>query len=130
MNKNAKLATIFGIGALVAGLSYYFLVWRPQHPKGDKPKDDNTDEQDNWLTGGGSGNNSTGGSTNTSVIGKSIYANKDGVLVVDVNTGNVVRTKNKNEFIGTIFGEKTLSGKSFYTVAGGAWAVYKGFVKF
>lgn len=131
MNKPAKLALIFGVGGLVASLAYYFLVYKPKKDAEDKKDDETTDDQTNWLTGGGnnSGNNNAGGST-TSVIGKSAYANKDGVLVIDANTGATVRTKNKNEFIGIITGTKKLAGKDFYLVAGGAWAVYAGFVKF
>lgn len=125
MKKGAQLALILGIGAAIAAISYYFLVWRPAHPKTEKPGD-------NVLPDGSTTNSGTGYSPNptqSSEIGKKAYANKDGVRVVSVSTGETVRTKNINEFIGVVDGKRTLGGSQFYTVNGGLWAVSKNLVK-
>lgn len=128
MKKGAKLGLIFGVGALVAAASYYFLVYRPAHPKYDK-KDDETEPKTDaqiladFLSGNGNSSSGNGTTPTYTVIGKKAYANKDGVKVVYVADGTVVRTKNKNELVGVIDGKKTLGGNPFYTLNGGAWAV-------
>ena len=136
MTKGKKLGLILLIGAAAAGLSYYFLVWKPAHPK----TDEKTDEQKflDWLSGGSQGtppasNNGSGNTmptgnttpTTTSVIGKKAYANKDGVKVLNVIDASTARIKNKNEYVGVIDGEKTISGGKFYSINTGSWVVGK-----
>jgi hypothetical protein len=130
-----KLGILVAMATAVAAISYYFLVWKPARPKEEK-----TDEQKflDWLSGGsqgtppasnsGSGNTIPAGNTapsTTSVIGKKAYANKDGVKVLNVIDASTARIKNKNEYVGVIDGEKTISGGKFYSINTGSWVVGK-----
>lgn len=52
-------------------------------------------------------------------IGKSVYANTDGVKVLFKADATTFRTKNKGEFVGVITGKTTLAGNAFYSLGNG-----------
>ncbi|OFY83639.1 MAG: hypothetical protein A3F72_15290 [Bacteroidetes bacterium RIFCSPLOWO2_12_FULL_35_15] len=65
-------------------------------------------------------NNSDSNNTyGNSEIGKSVYANSDGVKVLFKADATTYRTKNKGEFIGVITGYTTLAGSAFYSIGKG-----------
>lgn len=124
MKKNTKIAIVLGIGALVAAISYYFIIWKPKH---SIPENELDSANESTSNSGNTSNSTIFTKPTESVIGKNIYASFNDVKVLDMS-GNTMRIKAKNEYVGTIAGEKTLSGKAFYTVAGGAWVVAKNLV--
>lgn len=133
MKKGAKIAWILGIGGVAALAAWYFLKYLPEHPKN---KDEKTDEQKliDMLAQQGGATATTGNSggytpPSNSVIGKKMYATQNAVRVLYVSDASTYRTKNINEFIGIVDGEKTLAGTKFYTFGGGALAVAKNLVR-
>jgi hypothetical protein len=126
MKKGAKLGLIFGIGALAALASWYFLIYLPKHPK--QAKDSKTDDQAlaDWLAGGAQGAPTVPTSTSTkpapvtppapTVIGKKMYAIAT-LSVRKVNDGSLVKTQQPNTFVGIVDGETTVGGYKFYTYA-------------
>lgn len=114
MNKNKKIAIILLIGAVVASLSYYFLIFKP-----------NKAAKDAAAAGGAAApatGSSTSGSTNkpassTSLVGKSLYAKSDNVQVVRLN-GALYKIAKKDEWIGLAYDRVMLSGAPFYKVSG------------
>jgi len=130
MTKGTKLGLILFIGAAAAGLSYYFLVWKPAHPKGDK-----TDEQklQDWLTGGSQGtppaNTNTGSgsttnpvtypttTTNTTLNGKQMFSLINDLKVRKTSNGEFVKSVNAGAFVGVLDGEIIVGGAKYYTFA-------------
>ncbi len=120
MTKGAKLAIILGIGLLTAGLGYYFMIYRPAHPK--PPKNDPPPPPSGSGTGSG-----LGGPISTSVIGKTAYASQNGVKVLFAD-GTTRKTASKDEWLGVIEAKVTKGGQPFYQVSGGFF-VSTGLVK-
>lgn len=115
MQKGKKIAIILVIGAAVAALSYYFLIFKPAKAAKDAAA----------AAGGTNPAPSTGSGTsapaptpaNTSLVGKSLYAKQDGVRVVYLN-GNTYKIAKKGEWIGLAYDLVQLSGQPFYKVSG------------
>lgn len=122
MNKKAIIGIVLFAGIAAAVAAWYFFIRKP------KPQDQT----------GQPGADTTGGpvtlgqvfpqiSTPAPVydIGKSAYAKQDKVQVLEKATAQVMRIKNKNEFVGTIAGSTTLGGAAYYTIGNGGWVVAK-----
>lgn len=110
MKKNAKVGLILGVGALVAAISYYFLIYKPS--KG------NTTVTPPAAGGNTNNGNTTGGAASTapaSLIGKHVYAKQTPVYEVYSN-GQTKRKINKDAWVGLVYEEVTLSGNPFYRV--------------
>lgn len=115
MQKGKKIAIILVIGAAVAALSYYFLIFKPAKAVKDAAA----------AAGGTTPAPSTGSGTSapaptpasTSLVGKSLYAKQDGVRVVYLN-GNTYKIAQKGEWIGLAYDLVQLSGNPFYKVSG------------
>lgn len=125
MTKSKKIAIILIIGLIVSGLSYYFLVWKPAHPKTPK-----TDEEklNDWLKGGGQGtppvNTNTGnGNINTNTytpptVSAAIGKNMKAFVAVNVrktSNGDLVKTVQPGTYVGVVDGELTIAGYKYYT---------------
>ena len=139
MTKGAKLGFILGVGLVVAGVSYYYLIWKPAH-KNPKPTTDGEALQ-NWLTGGGQGGN-TGvvppqykpienayANTNAQTNGLQMYSKIDNLNVRNVSDGSLVKTLKKNDFIGIYEGETIVGGAVFVKFNGGRYRVPKAAVR-
>lgn len=63
-------------------------------------------------------------------IGKSIYANSNGVKKLYKSSGQTYKTLTKNEFAGVVFGETTLGGSPFYETENGGMVIAKNLVHF
>jgi hypothetical protein len=114
MKKNAKVGLILGVGALVAAISYYFLIYKPS--KG------NTTVVPPAAGGNTNIGNTTGGAAATGgvigslpLIGKNLYAKQDGVKEVFSN-GQVRKIGRKDEWMGMAYAEENLGGSKFYRV--------------
>lgn len=110
MKKNAKVGLILGVGALVAAISYYFLIYKPS--KG------NTTVVPPAAGGNTNIGNTTGGAAATapaSLVGKNVYAKQDGVKEVYSN-GQVRKIGKKDEWMGMAYAEENLGGSKFYRV--------------
>jgi hypothetical protein len=110
MKKNAKVGLILGVGALVAAISYYFLIYKPSKASttGAAPA----------AGGNTTGGNTTGGAATTaptSLVGKNVYAKQDGVKEVYSN-GSVRKIGKKDEWMGMAYSEENLAGSKFYRV--------------
>lgn len=122
MNKKAKIGIVLFAGIAAAVAAWYFFI--------RKPKPQNQTEQPGAGTSGTTGilgqvipQIST--PAPVSDIGKSAYAKQDNVQVLEKATAQVMRIKNKNEFVGTIAGSTTLGGAAYYTLGNGGWVVAK-----
>lgn len=109
MQKNAKIGLILGIGAAVAALSYYFLIYKPSKANGGA-----TTTNPPAPTSNG-GNTGTSTSPAQTLIGKHVYAKQTPVYEVYSN-GQTKRTINKDGWVGLVYEEVTLSGNPFYRV--------------
>lgn len=117
MQKNAKVGLILGIGAAVAALSYYFLIYKPS-------------KAGSTTTAGNSGAgtqtapaSNTGGNTQpTSLVGKNVYAVQDGVKEVYSN-GQIRKIGKKDEWMGMAYAIETLGGSKFYRVGTNTYVV-------
>lgn len=116
MQKGKKIAIILLIGAAVAALSYYFLIFKPAKAAKDAAAAAAGGTSPAPATGSGS---QTGAQApaNTSLVGKSLYAKQDGVRVVYLN-GNTYKIAKKDEWIGLAYDLVQLSGNPFYKVSG------------
>ena len=110
MQKNAKIGLILGIGAAVAGLSYYFLIYKPSKANGGSTT---TNPPAPTSIGGITGGAAT--TTTQTLIGKHVYAKQTPVYEVYSN-GQTKRTINKDGWVGLVYEEVTLSGNPFYRV--------------
>ena len=109
MQKNAKIGLILGIGAAVAALSYYFLIYKPS-------KGGSTITAGNSGAGTQTTNPNTGNKpATTTLIGKHVYAKQTPVYEVYSN-GQTKRTINKDGWVGLVYEEVTLAGNPFYRV--------------
>jgi hypothetical protein len=130
MNKNSKLAIVIITGLLVATASWYFLMYKPAHPKA--PKDETLPPDTRKPATGGI---KTGPVVTTtpkptpapSVIGRVAYANADAVHVFNPDF-SIYKTAKKGEWLGTIEGTETKGGYQYYRLSAGRY-VYPAYVK-
>lgn len=135
MKKGVKIAIVLVAGLSAAALSYYFLIAKPAKDQKQDPNNQsgsgssNSGSSNSGSSSSGStvGNN-IGGGMQGPVIGKSVYANQDGVKILYKADATTYRIKNKNEFVGVIAGTQTISGSVFYTLGDGGLVVAKSLV--
>lgn len=117
MTKQAKLGIVVLVGLAVAAASYYFLIWKPAHPKAPKTPDD-ASLPPSYNPGSTSPSKNTGLNTPPPTnIGKVAYAKQNGVPVLNAD-GSLYKTAASGEWIGTILGQETKGGRPFYRVSG------------
>lgn len=125
MTPNKKVVITIIIGLAVAGASYYFLIYKPAHPKPIQPTTpgSNPSSNNNGIKTGGPPLPSPA----PSVIGRVAYANADGVHVFNSDM-SIYKTAKKGEWIGTIEAIETKGGYKYYRVSANRY-VFPAYVK-
>lgn len=126
LNKNKTVVITVVVILILLMLFYVFkddikALFSKNEPVEDLTQPSNTGSN----TGSATGTNTNTTTVTTSVIGKSAYANQNGVAVLNKNDGATLNTKNKDQFIGVIKGNATLGGSPFYTLGTGLMVVSK-----